>query len=109
MAAQYVTLPGSPALVSSAFALTSAKGGLTIMVPSAAATRGPVSIQFGESPTGPFFPFNMTNTTSPLVLVGSGRGGTAAVVIHPPTPFGIFSVTSGVTDACTFTVLPLAR
>lgn len=113
MAAAYVTLAASTGtglqLVTSAFALQSAKGGLAIMVPSAAAVFGPVGVAFGESATGPFFPFNVTNTSSPLVLVGSGRGGTSAVIVHPPTPFGIFTVSSATTTVCTFTVLPLAR
>jgi hypothetical protein len=110
VAAQYVTFPGSPSLASSAFALTSVKGGLVVFVPSAAAVFSPVAIAFGQTPTGPFVPFNIEGTTSKMVLVGSSAGGAVVTIGSPPTPYGIFTVLSGFNTAVeTFTVSPVAR
>lgn len=100
----YVTLAGSPALVSSAFALGIPQRGVAIEVPSLSPAVD-VRLEFtAGSGTGPFASFRRPDGTGAPWVVFSGTGAAFGVVPHPPTPFGRLVVTSGQLDVRTFTL-----
>jgi hypothetical protein len=109
MAIAYVTLPGSPAVVSSAFALSGVKGGLAIMVPSMSPAVN-VTVEFAMTENGPTFgSFRRDDGTGTAWSAFSGTGAAFVTVPKPPTPYGRMVVTSGQLDVRTFAIIPVAR